>query len=205
LTGSLIRTLVAVTVPVESAVPCAVTHLPTFTDCEVVGCCVVIFVCASTVTVRALVAPADPPNCRAAITSVEPSTDDTVPVANAPPPRCPSPPVGAPLGRCPVGRWPPPAAPPAPPPHCPLTGALTLKEVAVKDVLDDPGDGDDVGDDDDPDDVDGPVATTQSPALIAVTVVVTGWLNVVDGVHVTATWPACWLCTCMVVPAIAAT
>jgi hypothetical protein len=56
-----------------------------------------------------------------------------------------------------------------------------------------------------PVDPEGAVATTQSPAFTADSVVVTGWVNVVEDVHPTATWPACGLCTCIVVPEIAAT
>jgi hypothetical protein len=58
---------------------------------------------------------------------------------------------------------------------------------------------------DDPDDAEGAVATTQSPAFTVDSVAVTGWLNDVDEFHDTATWPACSLCTCIVVPEIAAT
>jgi hypothetical protein len=101
LTGLVIRTLVAVTVPVESAVPCAFTHRPTFTDCAVVDCDVLIFVCAPTVTVRLVVDPVAAPGCRAAITTLDPEIEETVPVAN--PPWRPGPPAGAPPGRCPVG------------------------------------------------------------------------------------------------------
>jgi hypothetical protein len=36
-------------------------------------------------------------------------------------------------------------------------------------------------------------------------VVVTVWLNFVESLHETATWPFCWLCTCIVVPLTAAT
>jgi hypothetical protein len=67
---------------------------------------------------------------------------------------------------------------------------LTVSEVAVNDVPDDP---------------DGAVAMTQSPVFTAVKVVVTGRLNFVADVQETATWPACWLCTCIVLPEIAAT
>jgi hypothetical protein len=82
LTGSLSRTLVAVTAPVESAPPAAVTHRPTFSADEVVACSLVIFVDASTVTLRFVVDPLEP-GCRAAITIVDPDTDETVPFANA--------------------------------------------------------------------------------------------------------------------------
>jgi hypothetical protein len=60
----------------------------------------------------------------------------------------------------------------------------------------------DVADDDVPD---GATAVTHWPALTADMVVVTVWLNFVESLHETATWPFCWLCTCIVVPVTAAT
>ncbi len=92
-------------------------------------------------------------------------------------------PVGAPLGRVP-------APPPKPPVHEPLVGCRTVMLVAVSVVS-----------------VADPVvatAVTHSPAVIEETATATCWVNVVVGVQLTATWPSCWLCTCMVVPETAA-
>jgi hypothetical protein len=192
LTGSLIRTLVAATVPVESAVPCAVTHFPTFTDFEVVVASVVMSVFESTVTVTVLVE--FEPTCRAAITSADPETEPTVPLATAPGadgpgplggPAPPGAPDGAPVGGCPS------TGPPATP-HVPSAWAAITSVVAVNDVAD-------------ADVLDGAMAVTQSPARTAARVVSTMWVNLVARLHVTATWPVCGFCTCIVVPEIAAT
>jgi hypothetical protein len=94
----LIRTLVAVTAPVESALPCALTQRPTFNDFAVVDFWTETFVFEPTATERFVVEPFDP-NCRAAITIVEPDTDETVPVANTPAPGRPGAPEGSPVGR----------------------------------------------------------------------------------------------------------
>jgi hypothetical protein len=48
------------------------------------------------------------------------------------------------------------------------------------------------------------IAVTQSPALIELAARVTCWVNLVEDVHVTAIWPLCWFCTCIVVPVTAA-
>jgi hypothetical protein len=76
--------------------------------------------------------------------------------------------------------------------HCPFTGALTVTDVAV------------IGADDEDVVPDAAVAVMQSPALTATTVVLTWWVNLVEVVQLTATWPLCWFCTCIVVPVIAA-
>jgi hypothetical protein len=63
-----------------------------------------------------------------------------------------------------------------------LTGGVTLTVAAVKVVAE----------------VElplGPVANTQSPALIALAVVATVSVKDVEELHETATWPACWLWT----------
>src|SRR6185312_16259088 len=109
---------------------------------------VVILVAESAVTVFVVVvAPLEPKPC-AAITTAEPDTEVTLPLANAPNPRVP---VGAPDGRCPPvgkperrapdgkpdGRCPfPPPEPRAPPVHEPLTGELTTMVAAVNEVAD---------------------------------------------------------------------
>jgi hypothetical protein len=201
LVGSVICTLVAVTVPVVSALPCAVTHLPTTTECDVVVELVVIFVLDPTVIFFVVVLLAPDCRCCEAITNVEPETELTFPSANAAVLLRPAAPDGLldgkldgrldgkPDGRCPVGRWPPPK-PRAP--QEPFTGELTTNVLAVKDDADD-------------DVPDAALARTQSPAFAAASVVVTVWLNLVEVVQVTATCPFCWLCTCIVVPVIAAT
>jgi hypothetical protein len=74
----------------------------------------------------------------------------------------------------------------------PSTAVLTVSVVAVNDVAAASV-------------PDGAIAVTQSPAFTAVRVVVTWWLNFVDALHATATWPVCWFCTCIVVPEMAAT
>lgn len=48
-------------------------------------------------------------------------------------------------------------------------------------------------------------AVTHWPALTADMPVVMVWLNFVEPLQDTATWPLCWLCTCIVVPETAAT
>jgi len=202
LVGSVIRTVVAATVPDESALPWAVTHFPTLTEVDVVDASVVIFVLAPTVTdlfVVAVLLELFGPKSRAAITSVEPDTEVTLPPATAPKfGRPEAPPDGNPDGRCPDGRpegrcpLPPPRPPKAPAPHAPSTAALTVIVVAVNDVAAASV-------------PDGAMAVTQSPAFTAASVVVTWWLNFVDALHATATWPVCWFCTCIVVPVIAAT
>jgi hypothetical protein len=193
LTGSVIRTVVAATVPDESALPWAVTHLPTLTELAVVDASVVIFVLAPTVTVLLVVlllplAPLAPGvNCREAITTVEPDTDVTDPAAIAPTfARCPD---GNPDGN-PDGRWPVP--PPKPPVQLPFVAGLIASVAAVNDAADS-------------DVPDGAIAVTQVPALIAASVAVTWSLNFVDVVHATAIWPDCGFCTCIVVPSMAAT
>ena len=166
-------------------------HLPTVTALEVDFATVVIVVLPPTVTVR-LVGVAPP--AREAITIVEPDTDVTDPLATA----APTPPPGAPEGRSPPPGNPDRGAPvPCPPPprpaapHAPFTGGVTLSVAAVNVVaaaelpL-------------------GPVANTQSPALIALTVVDTVSVNDVAVLHDTATWPLCWLWTCIVEPETAA-
>ena len=203
LTGSVIRTVVAATVPDESALPWAVTHLPTLTELALVDASVVIFVLAPMVTVLFVVPLLPlllPPgvNCRAAITTDEPDTDVTDPAAMAPMfARCPD---GNPDGRWPEGnpdgtpdgRWPLPPAPPKPPVQLPFVAGLIDTVLAVNDAADS-------------DVPAGAIAVTQEPVLIAAKVVVTSWLNFVDDVHPTATWPDCGFCTCIVEPATAAT
>lgn len=49
------------------------------------------------------------------------------------------------------------------------------------------------------------IATTQSPAFTADAASATVCRNFVLALQVTATWPFCWLCTCIVLPEIAAT
>src|SRR5262245_3381856 len=185
------RTSVAVTAPVESALPSAVTHLPTLTDAAVVAASVVIFVSEVTVTVLFLVPLS--PNCRAAIASVLPVIEVTLPDATAPPRNRPHgkpegrAPDGKPEGRAPDGK--PDGRAPPPMAHAPepTMRLLAVNDVASKEVPD------------------GATAVTQSPALIAASVVAIWWVNFVDDVHVTATWPTCGFCTCIVVPLIAAT
>jgi hypothetical protein len=190
-----IRTVVAATVPDESAAPCAVTHLPTCTDVDVVDASVMIFVLVPAVTVLFVVALASAPNCRAAITSVEPDNETTLPAAIDPTcGRFVRVPDGNPDGRCPDGK-PDGRCPPPPPPnpvHVPFVEASSVSVLAVNEVAES-------------DVPDGATAVTQSPALIAASVVVTWWLNFVDDVQATATWPDCGFCTCMVVPSTAAT
>jgi hypothetical protein len=98
LTGLLIRTLVAVTAPVESALPHTLTQRPTFNDFAFVDFWIATFVFEPTVMERFVVEPFEP-NCRAAITIVEPDTDETVPVANAPAAGRPGAPDRSPVGR----------------------------------------------------------------------------------------------------------
>jgi hypothetical protein len=50
-----------------------------------------------------------------------------------------------------------------------------------------------------------PVAVTQSPTATAEAGTVTIWLNRVVGVQFTVTWPACWFCTSIDCPVMAAT
>lgn len=183
----MIRTLVAATVPLESAVPCALTHLPTCNEVEVVDATVLITVLAPAVTVTEVGAALDPlaPRCCAATTIVEPETELTVPVMNDPAPAArPGPPEGKPDGRPPppVRGVPPPAAPPPPPPkpalHVPFTGAVTVTVAAVK------ADAEEVV----------PVAAAavrQSPALIVDRAAVTVWVKLVELLQDTATCPLC--------------
>ena len=109
----------------------------------------------------------------------------------------PAAPPGAPDGRLPPpgnpDRGAPVPCPPARPaaPHAPLTGGVTLSVAAVNVVAE----------------VElplGPVANTQSPALTALSVVDTVSVNDVAVLHETATWPFCWLWTCIVEPETAA-
>ena len=164
--------VVAATVPAESALPCAVTHLPTFTDFDVVAASVVIFVFPSTVTVLFVVDVLLEPNCRAAITSVEPDTDVTLPAATAEIGRPCTPegspdgslPDGKPEGGAPVKRPPPgppdPPGPVAPPVHEPFTAGLIVTVVAVNDVADESV-------------PEGATAATQSPAFTSAIVTAT--------------------------------
>src|SRR5215468_1122529 len=144
------RTSVAVTAPVESALPSAVTHLPTLTDVAVVAASVVIFVPLA-------------PNCRAAIASVLPVIEVTLPDATAPPRNRPDgkpegrAPDGKPEGRSPDGKLDgrpdgrgPPRMAQAPEPTMRL---VAVNDVASKDVPE------------------GATAVTQSPAFIAASVV----------------------------------
>lgn len=199
LVAGVMRTLVAVTVPAESALPCAFTHNPTLNDFEVVARCVLILVLASTDTVRLVVDELFGPNCRAATTIELPDTEVTLPATKEPVPE--KPPVvpvgnerGAPDGNergAPDGNVPGPCPPArAGPPHCPFTGALIITSVAVS------GDEFEVAP--------AEAATTQSPALTAVSATETGWVNFVVAVHLTATCPVCGFCTCIVVAAMAA-
>jgi hypothetical protein len=89
-----IRTVVAATEPLESALPWTVAHLPTLAAVEVAFARVVIVVLPPIVTVR-LVGVVPP--TREAITIVDPDTDVTDPLATA----APTPPPGAPDGRAP--------------------------------------------------------------------------------------------------------
>ncbi len=84
----MIRTLVAATVPVESALPWAVTHSPTFTAADVVAASMVIFVPEPIVTVFCVVCGAALVGLklRAATTIVDPDTEVTLPMAMAPKP-----------------------------------------------------------------------------------------------------------------------
>lgn len=109
---------VAVTVPLESALPRAVAQRPTLIALAVADFSEVIVVAELRVTVVVDVAGLlDPePNSRAAITRVLPDTDVTEPRAMAPKPARPrfraapvgkpegGPPVGKPDGRAPVGK-----------------------------------------------------------------------------------------------------
>lgn len=80
----MICTLVAATVPVVSALPCAVTHFPICSDFAVVDASVVILVAEPIVTDRLLVDVLPELRCRAATTMVEPETETTLPEAMAP-------------------------------------------------------------------------------------------------------------------------
>src|ERR1700733_612360 len=143
LTGSVTAILVAATVPVESALPSAVTQRPTVAAAAVADRTVVILVAEVRVTVLFVVvptlaaglAPAPGPKLREATTMVEPETDTTEPVAKAPV-------LAAPDGRAklrvPDGRgraWKldpgdGTAPPPNPPKQRPLTAWLTVTAVA---------------------------------------------------------------------------
>jgi hypothetical protein len=188
LTGLVIRTFVAATVPVESALPWAVTHSPTLSELDVVEAAVVIFVLGAMVTVIFVVPPVEP-NRRAVITTVEPDTDDTAPDAMVPI-------FGRPDGTWPDGTLPdgkivgPPVGRPPARSSQPLDGLID-NEAAVNDVADS-------------DVPDGATAVTQVTTLTAAMVAATWWLNFVADDHVTATWPDCGFCTCIVVPSIAA-
>lgn len=95
-------TLVAVTMPLESALPCADAHLPTFTALAVADFSLLISVVELMITVLFVVLGllVPEPNSRAATTSVLPDTDTTVPRAMAPgAARFPASPVEAPGGR----------------------------------------------------------------------------------------------------------
>jgi hypothetical protein len=219
-TASVIAIVVAVTVPLEPVLPWAVAQRPTVAAAEVADFTAVTVVPEVSVTVlRVVLEPElDPaPKSRAAMTIVEPDTDTTVPEAKeavlalppgaAPEGRLPpakpdgsAPPVGAPDGRVPPpgaappeGRLPSPAFPPKPPEQEPLTDWVIETVVAVNEFDDEP--------DDEPEDA---TAVTQSPALIVPARTLTCWVNVVLAVHVTATWPSCWFCTCIVLPETAA-
>src|SRR6185369_4851434 len=168
-------TEVAVTVPSLSAAPWTVAHFPATTDFDVVEACVETVVSVPMVMVfLVVVGAADPPfgsKASASMTTDEPDTETTLPVAMPPKPRAPPPvppgppdgnPVGAPDGRTPLAPpepFPPPG-PPKPRPHSPLVAALTVTVVAVKEVAawSVPV---------------GAIAVTQEPALIAEIVTVT--------------------------------
>ena len=170
-------------------------------DVAVVAASVVILVFASTVTVRLVVAELSVPKSRAAIITVDPDTDVTFPAATAPMADRPDGnpdgtwpdgnpdgnwPDGNPDGRCPF------PGPRKPPKQVPLAAEATVSVVAVNEaaVADVP---------------DGATAVTHSPARTEPSVVATAWLNFVDAVQETATWPDCGFCTCIVLPDIAAT
>src|SRR3984957_5879029 len=194
LTGSVTAILVAATVPVESALPSAVTQRPTVAAAAVADRTVVILVAEVRVTVlfvvvpalavglalAAGVAPAPGPKLREATTMVEPETDTTEPTAKAPV-------LAAPDGRAklrvPDGRGRAraldradgKAPPPNPPKQRPFTAVLTVTAVAVNEAA-----------------VSEPAAdeaVTQSPALIEPRLRVTCWVNFVAAVQVTATCP----------------
>ena len=169
---------VAFTEPDEFVLPCAVTHVPIFSDFAVVADAVVSLVLLPACTVtdfRALEL-----NCRSVITIVEPDTERTVPLATAPkfePGLASCRPLGtplgaAPLGNCaplggaPVGLVPVGRGPPNSPGHDPSTGRLTLIRAAVNDVADGEV-------------PDGAIAVTQSCFLIFASVVATVRVNVV--------------------------
>jgi hypothetical protein len=185
---------VALTVPVVSAVPCAVRHVPTFTADEVAFAVVVSVVESPTVTVFVVVV-VEPKPCAARVI-VLPDTAVTLPADTTPkpappdgtpegipdgapdgmpaggPPACP---LGIPLGT-PEGIDPPGRAPPLPnpPPHVPFVGVLIEMRVAVKDVAVE----------------EVPLratAVTQSPAFTFASVVATVWVKVVAAEYVTAT------------------
>jgi hypothetical protein len=200
LTGSVTVMLVAVTDPLESVAPRAVAHRPTVAAADVAACSLVILVVASSVTVLLVVAAVVEPEPKSAeaMTIVEPDTETTDPEATepvrvVPPPAAPEggvpPPVGAPLGRvpplaAPLGRAPVP--PPKPVVHELFTAWVTVAVVAVNEVA-----------------VVEPVvdvAVTHSPAVIELAAPATCWVNVVEADQLTAIWPFCWLCTCIVVP-----
>jgi hypothetical protein len=142
---------------------------------------------------------------RAATTMSDPEIETTDPTA-MPPARAPAPPEGNPDGGVtpdgkPEGGVPPlppeGRVPPKPPPPLasqdPVAAAVAVTEtvVAVKLVA--------------PDVVpEAATAMTQSPTLMAFAATLTCCVNFVAEVHDTATWPFCWLCTCIVAPETAA-
>jgi hypothetical protein len=200
----------AVTAPASSGVPRAVTHCPTARSRAAPGTVRVHVVADVVLTVTGAVegVAVDPaPDATAATVSVPPATAVTRPATGRCPPMPlplapgPRPPGGAPVGRvlgAPDGR--PPGAPGPPTRTCaqePSTAAVTSTDSAVTAVAGAAGA------------AVVPSATgrtvTQLPTFATVAAAATVRVNRVLGVQVTATWPLCCDCTCMVRPEIAAT